>query len=176
MTELHGKPHRVLLHCADGYTETSLLAVAYFMFSHGLPVHEAWVQLHRDKGRNFFAYPTDVALLLSIQERLLNESPARRRSVPFLESPSWIAKLDGSLPSRILPYMYLGNLTHANNPNLLKLLGIRRILSVGEPVQWQKSDLESWGWENLMMVDRVQDNGIDELTCEMDRCLEFVGE
>lgn len=176
MTELTSKPYRILLHCADGYTETSLLAVAYFMFSEGLPVHEAWVQLHKDKGRNFFAYPTDVALLLSIQERILAESPASnaRRGDP-VEAPSWIARLDGSLPSRILPYMYLGNLTHANNPDLLRLLGIKRILSVGEPVQWSKSDLESWGRENLMMVDRVQDNGIDELTCEIEKCLEFIG-
>ena len=176
MTELNAKSHRVLLHCADGYTETSLLAVAYFMYSEGLPVHDAWVQLHRDKGRNFFAYPTDVALLLSIQERILAESPASRaRRGDATEAPSWVAKLDGSLPSRVLPYMYLGNLTHANNPELLKLLGIKRILSVGEPVQWSKNDLESWGRENLKMVDRVQDNGIDELTCEMDKCLEFIG-
>ena len=31
MTELSPKPWTVLLHCADGYTETSLLAIAYFI-------------------------------------------------------------------------------------------------------------------------------------------------
>jgi dual specificity MAP kinase phosphatase len=71
--------------------------------------------------------------------------------------------------------MYLGNLTHANNPAMLRLLGIRRILSVGEPVTWSEAELKSWGRENLLMVDRVQDNGIDELTLEIDRCLEFIG-
>lgn len=83
--------------------------------------------------------------------------------------------MDGSLPSRILPYMYLGNLTHANNPELLKELGIKRILSVGEPVSWSKEAWESWGRSNVMFVDRVQDNGIDELGTEIERCLEFIG-
>jgi dual specificity MAP kinase phosphatase len=174
MTELHSRNRRVLLHCADGYTETSMFAVAYYMFAEGLPVHEAWVQLHRDKGRNFFAYPSDVALLISIQERILSASLNYTPPPSPAQAPAWLTKLDGSLPSRILPYMYLGNLTHANNPELLKLLGIKRILSVGEPVSWPKSDLEAWGRENLFMVDRVQDNGIDELTCEIDRCLEFI--
>ena len=175
MTEFSAKSPRVLLHCADGYTETSMFAVAYFMFAEGLPVHEAWVQLHRDKGRNFFAYPSDVALLISIQDRILVESPAHNpMSLGTLQAPSWLSKLDGSLPSRILPYMYLGNLTHANNPELLKLLGIKKVLSVGEPVAWPKSEMETWGRENLLMVDRVQDNGIDELAGDVDRCLEFI--
>lgn len=176
MTEFVSKPKRILLHCADGYTETSLLAVAYFMYAEGLPVHEAWVQLHRDKKRNFFAYPSDVALLTSMQTRLLDESPAlNKRRSSTVKAPAWLAKMDGSLPSRILPYMYLGNLTHANNPELLKLLGITRVLSVGEPVSWPSSVLEKWGRGNLMMVDRVQDNGIDELSVEMGRCLDFIG-
>jgi dual specificity MAP kinase phosphatase len=175
MTELNPRQRRVLLHCADGYTETSMLAVAYFMYAEGLPVHDAWIQLHRDRGRNFFAYPSDVALLISIQDRILKESPAFLEKQTPTQAPSWLAKLDGSLPSRVMPYMYLGNLTHANNPDMLRLLGIKRILSVGEPVSWQRSDMEAWGCENLMMVDRVQDNGIDELTGEFERGLEFIG-
>jgi len=176
MTEFTPRPHRVLLHCADGYTETSMLAVAYFMYAEGVPVHEAWVRLHCEKQRNFFAYPSDVALLNAIQDRILQESPKfNSAKVSSIEAPSWLSKLDGSLPSRILPYMYLGNLTHANNPEMLRLLGIQRILSVGEPVSWTEAEIKSWGRENLLMVDRVQDNGIDELTTEMGRCLEFIG-
>ncbi|EXJ56004.1 hypothetical protein A1O7_08935 [Cladophialophora yegresii CBS 114405] len=176
MTEFTPRPRRVLLHCADGYTETSMLAVAYFMYAEGVPLHEAWIRLHCEKQRNFFAYPSDVALLNAIQERILREAPTADASkIASLEPPSWLAKLDGSLPSRILPYMYLGNLTHANNPEMLKLLGIRRILSVGEPVSWTEEQVKDWGRENLLMVDRVQDNGIDELTLEMERCLEFIG-
>lgn len=170
------KPLRVLIHCADGYTETTLLAAAYYMFAEGVPVHDAWLQLHVQKKRNFFAYPTDVAFLSIVQPRILSESPTA--DPPCLSRPSqpaWMARMDGSLPSRILPYMYLGNLTHANNPELLRELGIRRILSVGEPVSWSKDDLDAWGAENLLMVDKVQDNGIDPLTSEFDRCLEFIG-
>lgn len=176
MAELSTTSKSILLHCADGYTETSLLAIAYFVFAEGVPVHDAWLKLHCDKQRNFFAYPSDVALLTSIQGRLLAESPAAEHDKKVAKAaPSWLAKLDGSLPSRVLPYMYLGNLTHANNPEMLKRLGIKRILSVGEPVSWSKKDLDMWGHENLMMVDRVQDNGIDPLTSEFERCLNFIG-
>src|ERR1700753_267197 len=48
-------PRKVLIHCADGYTESTLLGVTYFMFAHGLSLAEAWIQLHRDLHRNFFA-------------------------------------------------------------------------------------------------------------------------
>ncbi|KAG0330188.1 tyrosine/serine/threonine protein phosphatase pps1 [Podila horticola] len=41
-------------------------------------------------------------------------------------------EFEGSFPSRILPFLYLGNLAHASNPGLLKSLGIRYVLSVGE--------------------------------------------
>jgi len=176
MAEFTPHQRRVLLHCADGYTETSMLAVAYFMFAEGVPLHEAWIRLHCEKQRNFFAYPSDVELLNAIQDRILRESPKfEGTKPPSIVAPSWLSKLDGSLPSRILPYMYLGNLTHANNPEMLRLLGIRRILSVGEPVSWTETEVKSWGRENLLMVDRVQDNGIDELSLEMERCLEFIG-
>jgi len=42
-------------------------------------------------------------------------------------------------------------------------------------VSWNKSQWECWGRENVTFVDRVQDNGIDELGAEMERCLEFIG-
>lgn len=174
MTELTPRTRKVLFHCPDGYTETSMLTVAYHMFAEGVPLHDAWIQLHVDNKRNFFAYASDVALLRSIEEQVLQMSPAAtagKRTPP----PTWLGKLDGSLPSRILPYMYLGNLTHANNSEMLKRLGIKRILSVGEPVSWTKNDWESWGRENVMFVDRVQDNGIDELGPEIERCLDFIG-
>jgi len=76
-----------------------------------------------------------------------------------------------------LPYMYLGNLGHANNPELLRELGITRILSVGEPLSWSDDLKETLDWpaENLMMVDRVQDNGVDPLWAEFERCLKFIG-
>jgi dual specificity MAP kinase phosphatase len=167
------KPHKVLIHCADGYTESTLLAIAYFMYAEGVPLHTAWLRMHCDRGRNFFAYPSDVALLRAIQPRLLAESPANPAKAG--PAPGWLSKLDGSLPSRILPYMYLGNLTHANNPEMLRQMGIKRILSIGEPVNWVKSEHQKWSKDDLMMVNHVQDNGIDPLTGEFERCLEFIG-
>lgn len=175
MTHQEKKARRVFIHCADGYTESSLLAVAYFMFAEGVPAYEAWLRLHREKGRNFFAYPTDVAFLSHVQPRLLQESPANRSTDPSeIWDPNWFLKMDGSLPSRILPWLYLGNLNHANNPDLLWELGIRRVLSIGEPVSWSEEARDKWGNENLMYIDNVQDNGIDPLWQEIDRCLEFL--
>ncbi|KAJ5674572.1 uncharacterized protein N7477_004506 [Penicillium maclennaniae] len=175
MTHPGKKPRRIYIHCADGYTETSVLAVAYFMFAEAVPVHEAWLRLHREKGRNFFAYPTDVAFLSHIQSRLLQESPTNHNiDTSEIWDPNWFLKMDGSLPSRILPYLYLGNLNHANNPDLLRELGIRRVLSIGEPVSWTDETRAKWGKENLMYIDNVQDNGIDPLWHEIDRCLEFL--
>ncbi|KAJ5101733.1 hypothetical protein NUU61_003955 [Penicillium alfredii] len=170
------KPRRVFIHCADGYTESSLLAIAYFMFAEGVPAHEAWLKLHCDKQRNFFAYPTDVAFLMHIQGRLLQESPAAQSlDLTDMWDPNWFLRMDGSFPSRILPYLYLGNLAHANNPDLLWELGIRRVLSIGEPVNWSHTDRVKFGQQNLMYIDNVQDNGIDPLCREFNRCLEFTG-
>jgi dual specificity MAP kinase phosphatase len=176
MTHAGKKPRRVLIHCADGYTESSLLAVAYYMFAEGVPAPEAWLQLHCNKKRNFFTYPTDVAFLSHIQPRLLQESPASRSiDTSCIWDPDWFLKMDGSLPSRILPYLYLGNLNHANNPDLLRELGIRRVLSIGEAVNWSLEERSKWGSDNLMFIHNVQDNGIDPLSEEIDRCLEFIG-
>ncbi|KAJ5488927.1 hypothetical protein N7539_003817 [Penicillium diatomitis] len=166
---------RILIHCADGYTESSLLAIAYYMFAEGVPAPEAWLQLHCDKKRNFFTYPTDVAFLSHIQARLLQESPATGSvDTSCVWDPDWFLKMDGSLPSRILPHLYLGNLNHANNPALLRELGIRRVLSIGEVVHWSSDERSQWGSENLMFIHNVQDNGIDPLSEEIDRCLEFL--
>jgi dual specificity MAP kinase phosphatase len=169
---------KILIHCTDGYTESSLLALAYYMYANCAPVHTAWLELHLDKKRNFFAYGSDVHLLRAIQPRLLQASPKHTGDLQQLcpSSPSWLEKMDGSLPSRVMPYMYLGNLNHANNPGLLKELGIGQILSVGEPVSWTKEEIADWPEERLMFVDKVQDNGVDPLTEEFGRCLEFIGE
>lgn len=176
-----GKQYKILLHCADGYTESTMLGIAYFSYSTGQAVPEAWLKLHTEKKRNFFAYPTDVALLTSLSTRLLSESPACASkslleiTAQVQDEPRWLASLDGSFPSRVLDYMYLGNLGHANNPDLLRAMGIGQILSVGETTMWREGELENWGVENVQLVQNVQDNGIDPLTTEFERCLEFIG-
>lgn len=177
MKTLHPRPRKVLIYCTDGYTESTLLGLAYFMYAKRLPVHEAWLRLHCERKRNFFAYPSDVALLSSLQPRILELSPGPGNGISgsIQEEPAWLSRFDGSLPSRILPYMYLGNLGHANNPQLLRALGIKRVLSVGEPVGWTNGQKESWGANNLLFIDRVQDNGVDCLTKDFERCLNFIG-
>jgi len=178
----HRPARTILIHCADGYTESTMLGIAYYSYSTGLPIPDAWLNLHTTKQRNFFAYTSDVALLSAIAPRLLHESPMcagkslAENTALVKNEPKWFAGLDGSFPSRITDYMYLGNLTHANNPSLLRALGITQILSVGETAMWRDGELEEWGADNVCVVQGVQDNGIDPLTDEFERCLEFIGQ
>jgi len=171
---------KILIHCTDGYTESTLLGLAYFTYATGLPIPSAWLDLHVAKRRNFFAYPSDVALLTTIAPRLLSESPMNTEKTLSditelaKEEPEWIKNMDGSLPSRVTDYMYLGNLGHANNPDLLRQMGIGQILSVGEMATWKDGELDNWGKDNVMVVQRVQDNGVDPLTDEFERCLNFI--
>ena len=175
------RERKILIHCTDGYTESTLLGLAYFTYATGLPVPTAWLDLHVSKHRNFFAYPSDVALLTTIAPRLLSESPVHiDKSLSDItelakDEPEWIKNMDGSLPSRVTDYMYLGNLGHANNPDLLRQMGIRQILSVGETAAWKDGEIGRWGKDNVMVVQRVQDNGVDPLTEEFERCLQFIG-
>lgn len=177
------RSRKILFHCTDGYTETSLLALAYYIYANGCTVSEAWLQLHTIKKRNFFAYPSDLALLNAITPRLLACSPAipaekRTRSeitIKLADEADWLENMDGSLPSRITDYMYLGNLGHANNPKLLKAMRITQILSVGEQLSWTSKEEKEWGDSNILKIQGVQDNGVDELWGEIERCLDFIG-
>ncbi|THW12244.1 tyrosine protein phosphatase 1 [Aureobasidium pullulans] len=185
MIDLHinaGRQGRkVLIHCTDGYTETSLLALAYYMYANCATVDRAYVELHTKHHRNLFSYPTDVALLSSIQPRILQASPNSAGSMAALcqPAPRWLSKMDGSFPSRIMNYMYLGNLGHANNPDLLRELNIGQILSVGETISWTSDETKRWKddartQDSILYVDGVQDNGVDPLTSSFFRCLDFI--
>lgn len=69
---LHGDrvPRRVLLHCGDGYTETTLLALAYVMASRRISAPEAYLFLQLEAERSFFSYPSDRDLVLEIERRV----------------------------------------------------------------------------------------------------------
>ncbi|KAF7325449.1 hypothetical protein MKEN_00393200 [Mycena kentingensis (nom. inval.)] len=62
----------------------------------------------------------------------------RAKTSPWLPSfgdhQSWFndPRFDGSFPSRVLPFLYLGNLNHASNAYMLHALGITHVVSVGE--------------------------------------------
>jgi len=177
---------RILVHCADGYTETSLFIIAYYMFANFVPLHQAYIDLHKIHKRNFFAYPSDVAVLRFLENYILHASPELTLSTSqnhldlvLATPPRWSEGLDGSLPSRILNYMYLGNLSHANNPGLLKEIGIGQVLSVGEPISWSREEKAAFcgdeRWEDkCLFIDGIQDNGVDELTGEFEKCLDFI--
>ncbi|KZP17660.1 hypothetical protein FIBSPDRAFT_22975 [Athelia psychrophila] len=52
----------------------------------------------------------------------------------FEDHQAWFSdpRFDGSFPSRVLPFLYLGNLNHASNAYMLHALGITHVVSVGE--------------------------------------------
>ena len=170
------RPRKVFIHCADGYTESTLLATTYLMYVEGVPLHEAWLRLHSRQQRNFFAYPSDLILLSSLQSRILQASPSSEyQGLKPLQNPRWLSQMDGSFPSRILPHLYLGNIGHANNPDMLRAIGIGKLISVGEPVSWSKEQMDLWGRENILAIDRVQDNGVDSLTDVLEKAIDFIG-
>ena len=158
-----------------------MLALAYYMYANCATVDRAYVELHTKHQRNIFSYPTDVALLSSIQPRIMQASPSSAGSIAKLcqPAPRWLGKMDGSFPSRVMEYMYLGNLGHANNPDLLRQLNIGQILSVGETISWTSDESKRWknaarAKESILYVDGVQDNGVDPLNASFVECLEFI--
>jgi dual specificity MAP kinase phosphatase len=156
---LQGKPS--LIYCMDGYTESSLLAVCFMIYATGKPLHEVIVELHKERGRPFFLFATDVQLLSRIESILQHFTPANLRyfdpSTPeevdsdFLykqlfdtKDLTWFTQVSGSLPSRILEHLYLGSLTHANSFDLLKEFDVSYIVAVGESLAWldQEPDIK----------------------------------
>ncbi|KAL1410199.1 tyrosine/serine/threonine protein phosphatase pps1 [Vanrija albida] len=200
-----GVKRLVLVHCQDGYTESSIVVLSYVMSALGVSLAEAYLHLQLQAKRSFFLYPTDKPLLRRIEARLAQErrdrnlrsrssSNASTSSATALPSPTsasrwkpwgfirgggqveekrqeepvsrgasqpndvadrlakhaaevqpqgspqaaqeakvWFddKRFDG-FPSRILPFLYLGNLEHASNAFMLSSLGITHVVSVGE--------------------------------------------
>lgn len=151
-----------LVHCSDGYTETSFLLVAYTIFLRDLSLDDALIELHLKKERPFFLFHVDLQVLGHLQTLFRNFSPRRpdnAKYFSFNESGKFeplsitaemfsrvflykvpmesdLTNLKGPLPSRILSHLYLGSLEHAQSPALLKKLGINYIVSVGEVLSW----------------------------------------
>ncbi|KAK9240909.1 hypothetical protein V1525DRAFT_369564 [Lipomyces kononenkoae] len=182
----HINHRKVLLFCQDGYTETSLLGLAYIMYATGVTAAQAYVDLHVKYKRAFFTFPADLVLLNHLQSRLLVRSPVENcyQAGFAADLPQWIMLMDGSLPSKIFPHMYLGNLGHANNPGLLKELGIKRILSIGEVIDWRavsEAEYEAEKRAREWRADEMSDNSGSEqssrestVSCNGGRDLESV--
>ncbi|KAF9134431.1 tyrosine/serine/threonine protein phosphatase pps1 [Mortierella sp. 14UC] len=108
-----------------------------------------------------------------------------------IEKFSWFyhPEFEGSFPSRILPFLYLGNLAHASNPGLLQSLGIRYVLSVGEEAHGLNVHIGEVGGAGsgggtgmkepqfmVKLVDDMFDNGVDPLWRHIENCVAFVDE
>ncbi|BGP23389.1 tyrosine/serine/threonine protein phosphatase pps1 [Rhodotorula toruloides] len=303
-----GIPRRVLLHCGDGYTETSLLALAYVMLSRRCSAPEAYLWLQHECERSFFVYTVDRETVLKIERRVKEvleredeeQRQARRwvaeqRAVAALglqdvlvregaegddehtvtipgefgqlssagmgrsdsgfvdstpdnshpnpadhvledktyaaleaeaerielelegqsgallrremrraspETDAWFfgPTFEGHFPSRILPYLYLGNVNHASNALMLKALGITHVVSLGEsalhPPPKSLTGLTSlfrggsstppatnslWVEErlgNIAVLDmkNVADDGIDSIRPCIDEALAFISQ
>lgn len=78
-------------------------------------------------------------------------------------------RFEGSFPSRILPSLYLGNLNHATNPEMLKALQITHVVSVGE-----HSGLDPTQF-HLLLLDNLYDDGIDSIRGRWDEVTKFIG-
>ena len=60
---------QVLVHCQDGYTESSIIVLAYIMSSLSISLPEAYLHLQNTAQRSFFLYSGDKPLLRKVDER-----------------------------------------------------------------------------------------------------------
>ncbi|OBZ66194.1 hypothetical protein A0H81_13806 [Grifola frondosa] len=59
---LHTRPAKLLIYSADGYTESSVLALSMLMSLRTLSLPEAYLTLQVEKRRSFFVYQSDLSL------------------------------------------------------------------------------------------------------------------
>lgn len=73
----NGKKRKVLVHCQDGYTESSIIVLAYIMSSLSVSLPEAFLHLQVNANRSFFLYPADKPLLRKVDARLAADRKAK---------------------------------------------------------------------------------------------------
>ncbi|ODQ81915.1 hypothetical protein BABINDRAFT_160142 [Babjeviella inositovora NRRL Y-12698] len=206
----HGIP--LLLYSSDGYTENSFLTICLTMYGQGLGYGETLMRLHNEYGRPFFIFPSDQEFLIKVEPLFRKYSPVFRKVDGFTFEPvemeelvgqsvvalsdndgyDWLRDCDGTLPSRILPHLYLGSLKHALNLTLLREMGITKIISIGEKLPWMEEEddvvvtsttLDTVNILNIandhsiskvMKIDDLQDDGIDTLAPVMSQALGFI--
>jgi dual specificity MAP kinase phosphatase len=74
------RPLKVLVYSADGYTESSVLALALLMALRGLTLPEAYLILQVEKRRSFFVYNTDLPVLRRVETRVNVQKEQRGRA------------------------------------------------------------------------------------------------
>jgi len=177
---------RVIFYCHDGYSESSVLALSYLMYAMGLTLDQAYMHVQLDLHRSFFVSPSDWQLLQQLAQRIpvLREvhPPAQVTLAPIDETrPPFMDDFhfDGSMPSRILPFLYLGNLQHAMNSRLHQRLGITHVVSVGENCLTDTSPhtLEAArraGIVDVLEIKNLADDGIDALRPVLDDVVQYI--
>lgn len=283
MDEISRNGRRILIHCADGYTETSVLSLAWLMFKRRFSLPKAYLYLQDQ--RSFFVVSSDIPFLQAIEQYFQNNGTTlpshhqkavecssqhqkrKRAGTAKLELPASLPSLqlyntdlrtnstiqqphhkihvqslyddryidpipndhiinanssmfyesmdgeetgidesiinkrnqsercptspldlslpcheqmtehqwffsprfEGSFPSRIMPFLYLGNLNHATNPAMLKALGITHVVSVGENANLNPKHFK------LLYLDNLYDDGIDSIRNRYDEAMTFIG-
>lgn len=106
-------------------------------FTGSLPALTSGTMQHPRKAATL---PLEPRAITPGHQRLAGVKRPRANTSPWLPSffggdhQSWFndPRFDGSFPSRVLPFLYLGNLNHASNVYMLHALGITHVVSVGE--------------------------------------------
>ncbi|WFD19210.1 hypothetical protein MCAP1_001433 [Malassezia caprae] len=177
---------RVIFYCHDGYSESSVLALSYLMYTMGLTLDQAYMHVQLDLHRSFFVSPSDWQLLQQLAQRMpvLREAhpPAQVTVAPIDETrPLFMDDFhfDGSMPSRILPFLYLGSLRHAMNSRLHQRLGITHVVSVGENCLADTSPhtlaaARQSGIVDVLEIKNLADDGIDSLRPVLDDVVQYI--
>lgn len=92
-----GVKRRVLVHCQDGYTESSILVLGYIMSSLSISLPEAYLHLQNTAGRSFFLYPTDKGLMSRLDQRLAADRKAK--ALKLVSSTTPTAPITSSMPA-----------------------------------------------------------------------------
>jgi len=83
-----GLKRKVLVHCQDGYTESSILVLGYIMSSLSISLPEAYLHLQNTAQRSFFLYPNDKPFLKKIDARLAADRKKKAQKLVAQASPS----------------------------------------------------------------------------------------
>lgn len=82
------RPVKVLIYSADGYTESSVLALCLLMALRGLSLPQAYLELQVTKRRSFFVYQSDLGLLKRVEAKL-NQDRGRPKAInPSASDPA----------------------------------------------------------------------------------------
>ncbi|WFD22819.1 hypothetical protein MEQU1_001496 [Malassezia equina] len=184
--EAEREARRIILYCHDGYSESSVLALSYLMYTMGLTLDQAYMHVQLDLHRSFFVSSSDWQLLQKLEDRMpaLREAhpPSQVTVAPLDETrPQFMDDFhfDGSMPSRILPFLYLGSVRHAMNSRLHQRLGITHVVSVGENCLTDAGPhtLEAArraGIVDVLEIQNLADDGIDALRPVLSDIVQYI--